>query len=131
MSVKEQLFGANRDWLAHTTSSTTRVTEEKVVVMDDGTGVQLQDAGLLYLTPPESLANNGESLIISAGVHGNETAPIEVLNGRNTHHALLLRRLILKPRRHHQHPVPTASIFGSKGSNGPRHATHMGKVGVG
>ncbi len=82
MSVIEQLFGANRDWLSHTTSSTTRVTEEKVVVMNDGTGIQLQDAGLLYLTPPASRANpNGESLIISAGVHGNETAPIEVLNG--------------------------------------------------
>lgn len=82
MSVKEQLFGANRDWLAHTTSSTTRVTDEKVLVMPDGTGVQMQDAGLLYLTPPESRPNpNCEALIVSAGVHGNETAPIEVLNG--------------------------------------------------
>lgn len=82
MSVKEQLFGASRDWLSHTTSSTTRLTDEKVVVMEDGTGIQLQDAGLLYLTPPESRPNtNDESLIISAGIHGNETAPIEVLNG--------------------------------------------------
>lgn len=82
MSVKEQLFGASRDWLAHTTSSTTRVTDEKVLVMGDGTGIQMQDAGLLYLTPPESRPNsNTEALIVSAGIHGNETAPIEVLNG--------------------------------------------------
>ena len=81
MSVKEQLFGANRDWLSHTTSSTTRITDEKVLVLNDGTGVQMQDAGLLYLTPPEGRPNpNSESVIVSAGIHGNETAPIEVLN---------------------------------------------------
>jgi len=81
MSVKIPLFGANRDWLSHTTSSTTRVTDEKIVVMADGTGIQMQDAGLLYLPPPPGRANpNHESLIISAGIHGNETAPIEVLN---------------------------------------------------
>lgn len=80
-SVSEQLFGSNLDWLSHTTSATTRITDEKVVVMADGTGIQLQDAGLLYLTPPEQRPNpNAESLIISAGIHGNETAPIEVLN---------------------------------------------------
>lgn len=79
--VKQQLFGASRDWLSHTTSSTTRITDEKVVVMADGSGIQLQDAGLLYLTPPPGRANpNHESLIVSAGIHGNETAPIEVLN---------------------------------------------------
>lgn len=82
MSVKEQLFGASRDWLSHTTSSTTRVINEQVMVMPDGTGIQMQDAGLLYLTPPENRPNpNDEALIVSAGIHGNETAPIEVLNG--------------------------------------------------
>jgi len=81
MSVQTQLFGMSADWLSHTTSSTTRVTDEKIVVMADGTGIQMQDAGLLYLTPAPGRANsNKESLIISAGIHGNETAPIEVLN---------------------------------------------------
>ncbi len=35
----------------------------------------------LSLAPPPGRPNpNNESLIVSAGIHGNETAPIEVLN---------------------------------------------------
>ncbi|MFN2362430.1 MAG: succinylglutamate desuccinylase [Marinobacter sp.] len=81
MSVRELLFGPGRDWLSHTLSTAEHATSEKVVVLDDGTGLQLQDSGLLYLEPPANRPNpNHESLIVSAGVHGNETAPIEVLN---------------------------------------------------
>lgn len=81
MSIRELLFGPGRDWLTHTLSTAEHVSSEKVVVLDDGTGLQLQDSGLLYLEPPAGRANpNNESLIVSAGVHGNETAPIEVLN---------------------------------------------------
>ncbi len=81
MSVRELLFGLGRDWLSHTLSTAEHAASEKVVVLDDGTGLQLQDSGLLYLEPPADRPNpNNESLIVSAGVHGNETAPIEILN---------------------------------------------------
>ncbi|MBS8230438.1 succinylglutamate desuccinylase [Marinobacter salarius] len=75
------IFGPGLDWLSHTLTRTEHATSEKIVVLDDGTGLQLQDSGLLYLEPPAGRPNpNHESLIVSAGVHGNETAPIEVLN---------------------------------------------------
>ncbi|KPQ03129.1 succinylglutamate desuccinylase [Marinobacter sp. HL-58] len=81
MSIRELLFGPGRDWLSHTLSTAEHASSEQVVVLDDGTGLQLQDSGLLYLEPPSGRSNpNSESLIVSAGVHGNETAPIEVLN---------------------------------------------------
>ncbi|MEP1213662.1 MAG: succinylglutamate desuccinylase [Marinobacter sp.] len=81
MSVRELLFGPGRDWLSHTLSTAEHASSEKVVVLDDGTGLQLQDSGLLYLEPPAGRANpDNEALIVSAGIHGNETAPIEVLN---------------------------------------------------
>lgn len=81
MSVRELLFGPGRDWLSHTLSTAEHASSEKVVVLDDGTGLQRQDTGLLYLEPPTGRPNpNNESLIVSAGIHGNETAPIEVLN---------------------------------------------------
>lgn len=81
MSVRELMFGPGRDWLSHTLSTAEHASSEKVVVLDDGTGLQLQNSGLLYLEPPVDRPNpNNESLIISAGIHGNETAPIEVLN---------------------------------------------------
>lgn len=81
MNVRELLFGRGRDWLSHTLSTAEHVPSEKVVVLADGTGLQLQDSGLLYLEPPAGRRNpNNESLIVSAGIHGNETAPIEILN---------------------------------------------------
>ncbi|NMT62216.1 succinylglutamate desuccinylase [Marinobacter orientalis] len=81
MNVRELLFGRGRDWLSHTLSTAEHASSEKVVVLSDGTGLQLQDSGLLYLEPPAGRPNpDNESLIVSAGIHGNETAPIEVLN---------------------------------------------------
>ena len=87
MSVKIPLFGANRDWLSHTTSSTTRVTDAKIVVMADGTGIQMSARTLpqpggttdfgdqirggffaLFGTEPEFLQGCGEIIFSRQGL---------------------------------------------------------------
>ncbi|WP_148864136.1 succinylglutamate desuccinylase [Marinobacter fonticola] len=78
MSVRENLFDGEPDWLAHTLASHGQSSSPVAVTLPDGARIELLDTGLLELTPPHG---DGERLIVSAGVHGNETAPIEVVNG--------------------------------------------------
>ncbi|MFE8070787.1 succinylglutamate desuccinylase [Marinobacteraceae bacterium S3BR75-40.1] len=77
MNPHERLFDINQDFLNHTLNHAESKVDEKEVVLDNGCRVRLLDLGVLQLDPPEASA---EQLVISAGVHGNETAPIEVCN---------------------------------------------------
>lgn len=45
--------------------------------LDSGARARYQDVGVLEMDVPEST----QSLVLSAGVHGNETAPVEILDG--------------------------------------------------
>ncbi|MFJ2684256.1 succinylglutamate desuccinylase [Pseudomonas sp. NPDC087342] len=45
----------------------------------DGTGLRWLSEGILEITPPNGQAQNLD-LLLSAGLHGNETAPIELLD---------------------------------------------------
>lgn len=78
MSWYDDLFGGETDWLAHTLAFAGQVTQPASVVMADGTRIERSGIGVLRLTPAQPEID--ERLIVSAGVHGNETAPIEVLN---------------------------------------------------
>lgn len=81
MAVVSELFAASRDWLSHTLTNANKTVTEHQVQLPDGTLVVRKATGVVYLQPPAKRANpNGEALIVSAGIHGNETAPIEVLN---------------------------------------------------
>ncbi|MCK0105044.1 succinylglutamate desuccinylase [Marinobacter sp. S0848L] len=82
MNTLAHLFDTSPNWLSHTLSHTSSVLPETTTQLADGTHIARIANGVLWLTPPADRENpNREALIVSAGVHGNETAPIEVLNG--------------------------------------------------
>lgn len=82
MTVRKTLFGDQGDWLAHTLAHAGTEVTAAEAQLADGTRIQRHALGILELTPPDSRRNpNQEALIVSAGIHGNETAPVEILNG--------------------------------------------------
>lgn len=82
MNAQTHLFGTSPDWLSHTLSHASSELPEVATQLADGTRIVRIATGVLWLAPPAERQNpNSEALIVSAGVHGNETAPIEVLNG--------------------------------------------------
>ncbi len=82
MEASKHLFDNHPDWLTHTLANSDIPLPELKTQLPDGTRAIRRAVGVLELCPPADRPNpNHEALIISAGVHGNETAPIEVLNG--------------------------------------------------
>lgn len=82
MGVRSILFGAQGDWLAHTLAHAGTDLPGAEAALDDGTRIRRHAPGILELTPADRRRNhNREALIVSAGLHGNETAPVEILNG--------------------------------------------------
>ncbi|WP_165855973.1 succinylglutamate desuccinylase [Marinobacter sp. JSM 1782161] len=78
MFIRTILFEGEPDWLAHTLAHASESSAPAEVKLADGTVIRRLDTGLLDLIPADA---DDRRLIISAGVHGNETAPIEVVNG--------------------------------------------------
>lgn len=66
-------------------------------VLTNGTQVEVWDAGIIVFTPPQRLASKNKHIVLSSGVHGNETAPIELCDA-------LVQDLLLE-RVHTQHRV--------------------------
>ena len=51
----------------------------KIQLTPEGTRLRWLAEGALEVTPPVA-SDNGLDLLLSAGIHGNETAPIELLD---------------------------------------------------
>lgn len=78
MNGRHALFDGEPDWLAHTLAFHDQPSSPVSITLADGARIERLDTGILELIP---VNGDGERLIVSAGVHGNETAPIEVVNG--------------------------------------------------
>ena len=56
-----------------------REPAQKIQLTVDGVQMRWLSEGALEVRPPEAL-DNGSDLLLSSGIHGNETAPIELLD---------------------------------------------------
>ncbi|WP_428242596.1 succinylglutamate desuccinylase [Gynuella sp.] len=72
--MNSNLFLPGHDFLAHTLVTDDCSFE---VVQQDGMQILFHATGVLEFSPSHSA---GHALVLSAGVHGNETAPIEIIN---------------------------------------------------
>lgn len=71
------LFANHPDWLSHTLANAGLTTAVSDVALPDGGRLKRLATGVLCVHPAQV---SGPHTILSAGVHGNETAPIEILN---------------------------------------------------
>lgn len=74
---RRALFGDHRDFLSHTLSNAGESSPHATTHLGSGVVIERLDTGILLIQPP---LPPQRQLIVSAGIHGNETAPIEVCN---------------------------------------------------
>lgn len=81
MHASHAFFEFRRDWLSHTLDCANTALPERTHTLPDGSELVQLGTGILQVCPAATTRNrHREALIVSAGVHGNETAPVEVLN---------------------------------------------------
>ncbi|MBS3804937.1 MAG: succinylglutamate desuccinylase [Oleiphilaceae bacterium] len=78
MTVLETLFEGHRDWLTFTLAKPDSTPGDRQAYLPDGSRMDMTGSGILRLIP--ALPRDNARLILSAGIHGDETAPIELLN---------------------------------------------------
>ena len=81
MTASSAFFNSKQDWLSHTLEHASEALAQCSHELPDGGELVQLGTGILQVNPPAGHLNtHQDAMIISAGVHGNETAPIEVLN---------------------------------------------------
>lgn len=88
-----QALLASKDFLALTLANPHQIPAAFSFTLADHTDVYVWDTGVIVFEPKQ---NMGKDVIISSGVHGNETAPIELCN--NLIKQLLEQKIIAKQR---------------------------------
>lgn len=78
MTTAQALFEGHGDWLAHTLAPGEQTCADVSVSLAGGQ-LRRPGTGLLHYQPDQHCPG-APALILSAGIHGNETAPIELLN---------------------------------------------------
>ncbi|TCS40404.1 succinylglutamate desuccinylase [Reinekea marinisedimentorum] len=71
------MFSPHKDFLAHTLANAGAEHSASHSILSAGTEVTFLDTGIIRFEPNTAATT---SLVISCGVHGNETAPIEIVN---------------------------------------------------
>lgn len=66
-----------QDFLSYSRQHEWAIEEPFNFVLDNGTAVEVWDTGVIVFTPRQETSSD---IILSCGVHGNETAPIEICN---------------------------------------------------
>ncbi|MEP1743824.1 MAG: succinylglutamate desuccinylase [Kangiellaceae bacterium] len=72
-----QAFNTSGDFLSFTRQFENGINCEFETTLENGLSVRLYDIGILQITPSKA---SDQYLLISSGIHGNETAPIEIVN---------------------------------------------------
>ncbi|QIZ76162.1 succinylglutamate desuccinylase [Ferrimonas lipolytica] len=67
----------HHDLLSHTLKYPSNLPQQEQFELAGGVEVSLTDVGILRFEPPQP---DAADIVLSAGVHGNETGPIELLN---------------------------------------------------
>lgn len=83
----------SKDFLALTLANPESLDDQFGFTLGDHTRVEVWDTGVIVFEPAQS---EGKDIILSCGVHGNETAPIELCNTLITQ--LLQQEIIAKQR---------------------------------
>jgi len=76
MGLAQTIFAPHTSFLAHTLATASEAAIKEITLLN-GTLVRLLDIGVIEFIP----ARSGQGgLLLSSGVHGNETAPIELID---------------------------------------------------
>jgi len=70
-------YSPEQDFLAFTRDNEWAIEQPSAFTLSNGTAVEVWDTGIIVFVPPQASSHD---IILSCGVHGNETGPIELCN---------------------------------------------------